>query len=287
MKRILKTLTLAALLTTGAALTQTSSMTTVFDAEVVQQMPKPILIDPSSHAIIRFYERVDFAFSRRSDKLKAVFGGDKTSLPATDLVLYVLDPKLETDLSVLVDGKWHFFSLKVAKGAGVRLYEVRRRNPEDVGATPTAKPSNQKPVGTTSQPDSKPSTTPVSSQPTAQPIAQPISKPNSERISAVLDQLKLEITPIGNSNGELRFSFSLENNGPKRLFVDPLKLKISRGASEVKAEAQSSDGRLILEPGKVMVGIIRLPQGVGPLKLEWPVRAFGMTSEVRLTAVIP
>ena len=126
-------------------------------------------------------------------------------------------------------------------------------------------------------------TTPVRSQPTAQPI----SKPNSERISAVLDQLKLEITPIGNSNGELRFSFSLENNGPKRLFVDPLKLKISRGASEVKAEAQSSDGRLILEPGKVMVGIIRLPQGVGPLKLEWPVRAFGMTSEVRLTAVIP
>ena len=287
MKRILKTLTLAALLTTGAALTQTSSMTTVFDAELVQRMPKPILIDPSSHAIIRFYERVDFAFSRRSDKLKAVFGGDKTSLPATDLVLYVLDPKLETDLSVLVDGKWHFFSLKVAKGAGVRLYEVRRCNPEDVGVTPTAKPSNQKPVGTTSQPDSKPSTTPVSSQPTAQPIAQPISKPNSERISALLDQLKLEITPIGNSNGELRFSFSLENNGPKRLFVDPLKLKISRGASEVKAEAQSSDGRLILEPGKVMVGIIRLPQGVGPLKLEWPVRAFGMTNEVQLTAVSP
>ena len=283
MKRILKTLTLAALLTTGAALTQTSSMTTVFDAEVVQQMPKPILIDPSSHAIIRFYERVDFAFSRRSDKLKAVFGGDKTSLPATDLVLYVLDPKLETDLSVLVDGKWHFFSLKVAKGAGVRLYEIRRRNPEDVGATPTAKPSNQKPVGTTSQPDPKPSTTPVSSQPTVQPI----SKPNSERTSAVLDQLKLEIVPIGNSNGELRFSFSLENNGPKRLFVDPLRLKISRGTSEVKAEAQSSDGRLILEPGKVMVGIIRLPEGAGPLKLEWPVRAFGMTSEVRLTAVIP
>ena len=103
----------------------------------------------------------------------------------------------------------------------------------------------------------------------------------------MLDKLKLEIVPIGSSNGEMRFSFSLENNGPKRLFVDPLRLNVSRGATEIKVEAQSSDGRLILEPGKVMVGIIRLPEGKGPLKLEWPVRAFGMTSEVLLTAVIP
>jgi hypothetical protein len=287
MKQILKTLTLAALLMGGAALTQNSSMTTVYEAEVVQRMPKPILIDPSSHAIIRFYERVDFAFSRRSDKLKAVFGGDKTSLPPTDLVLYVLDPKLETDLSVLVDGKWHFFTLKVAKGAGVRLYEIQRRNPEDgsatPAATPTPKPLSQKPVASISQPDAKPVTTPVSSQ----PAAQSISKPSTERTLAVLDKLKLEIVPIGSSNGELRFSFSLENNGPKRLFVDPLRLKILRGTIEIKAEAQSSDGRLILEPGKVMVGIIRLPEGQGPLKLEWRVRAFGMTSEVLLTAVIP
>jgi hypothetical protein len=281
MKRILKTLTLAALLMGGAALTQNSSMTTVYQAEVVQRMPKPILIDPSSHAIIRFYERVDFAFSRRSDKLKAVFGGDKTSLPPTDLVLYVLDPKLETDLSVLVDGKWHFFTLKVAKGAGMRLYEIQRRNPEDLSATPAPKASGQQPAAT-AQPDAK-AVTPVSSQ-AATP---PASKPSTERISAVIDQLKLEIMPIGSSNSEMRFSFSLENNGPKRLFVDPLRLKVSRGASEVKAEAQSSDGRLMLEPGKVMVGIIRLPEGQGPLKLEWPVRAFGMTSEVLLTAVIP
>jgi hypothetical protein len=281
MKRILKTLTLAALLMGGAALTQNSSMTTVYEAEVVQRMSKPILIDPSSHAIIRFYERVDFAFSRRSDKLKAVFGGDKTSLPPTDLVLYVLDPKLETDLSVLVDGKWHFFTLKVAKGAGVRLYEIQRRNTEDVSATPTPKASSQKPAAT-SQSYPKPAA-PISSQ----PAAPPASKPSSERTLAVLDQLKLEIMPIGSSNGEMRFSFSLENNGPKRLFVDPLRLKILRGASEIKADAQSSDGRLILEPGKVMVGIIRLPEGTGPLKLEWPVRAFGMTSEVLLTAVIP
>jgi hypothetical protein len=279
MKQILKTLTLAALLMGGAALTQNSSMTTVYQAEMVQRMPKPILIDPSSHAIIRFYERVDFAFSRRSDKLKAVFGGDKTSLPPTDLVLYVLDPKLETDLSVLVDGKWHFFTLKVAKGAGVRLYEIQRRNLDEVSATPKA--SGQKPAAT-SQPDPKPAA-PVSSQ----PAAPPASKPSTERTLAVLDKLKLEITSIGSSNGEMRFSFSLENNGPKRLFVDPLRLKVSRGAIEVKAEAQSSDGRLILEPGKVMVGIIRLPEGAGPLKLEWPVRAFGMTSEVSLTAVIP
>jgi hypothetical protein len=283
MKRILKTLTLAALLMGGAALTQNSSMTTIYEAEVVQRMPKPILIDPASHAIIRFYERVDFAFSRRSDKLKAVFGGDKTSLPPTDLVLYVLDPKLETDLSVLVDGKWHFFTLKVAKGTGVRLYEIQRRNPEDVSATPAPKASSQKPVVITPQPDRKPVTAPTSSQ----PAAPPASKPNTERTLAVLDQLKLEIMPIGSSNGEMRFSFSLENNGPKRLFVDPLRLQVSRGASEIKAEAQSSDGRLILEPGKVMVGIIRLPEGAGPLKLEWPVRAFGMTSEVLLTAVIP
>jgi hypothetical protein len=281
MKRILKTLTLAALLMGGAALTQNSSMTTVYQAEVVQRMPKPILIDPSSHAIIRFYGHVDFAFSRRSDKLKAVFGRDKTSLPPTDLVLYVLDPKLETDLSVLVDGKWHFFTLKVAKGAGVRLYEIQRRNPEDVGTTSTPKPSSQKPT-TTSQPDSKPAI-PVSSQPAVQPAA----KPSAERTLAVLEKLKLEIVPIGSSNGEMRFSFSLENNGPKRLFVDPLRLNVSRGATEIKVEAQSSDGRLILEPGKVMVGIIRLPEGAGPLKLEWPVRAFGMTSEVLLTAVIP
>ena len=281
MKRLLKTLILVALLTTGAALTQNSSMTTVYEAEVVQRMPKPILIDPSSHAIIRFYERVDFAFSRRSDKLKAVFGGDKTSLPPTDLVLYVLDLKLETDLSVLVDGKWHFFTLKVAKGAGVRLYEIQRRNPADVSATPTPKPSSQKPAAT-AQPDSKP-VAPINSQ----AAAPPISNPSIERTTAVLDQLKLEIVPIGNSNGDMRFSFSLENNGSKRLFVDPLRLKVSRGATEIKAEAQSSDGRLILEPGKVMVGIIRLPEGTGPLKLEWHVRAFGMTSEVLLTAVIP
>jgi hypothetical protein len=233
MKRSLKTLTLAALLMGGAALTQNSSMTTIYQAEVVQRMPKPILIDPSSHAIIRFYERVDFAFSRRSDKLKAVFGGDKTSLPPTDLVLYVLDPKLETDLSVLVDGKWHFFTLKVAKGAGVRLYEIQRRNPEDVSATPTPKASSQKPAVTTSQPDLKP-VIPVSSQLAVQPAA----KPSAERISAVLDKLKLEIVPIGSSNGEMRFSFSLENNGPKRLFVDPLRLNVSRGASESRGAEQ-------------------------------------------------
>ena len=283
MKRLLKTLILMALLTTGAALTQNSSMTTVYEAEVVQRMPKPILIDPSSHAIIRFYERVDFAFSRRSDKLKAVFGGDKTSLPPTDLVLYVLDPKLETDLSVLVDGKWHFFTLKVAKGAGVRLYEIQRRMPEDVAtAAPVAKPASQKSTVATPKSDPKPA-----APPSSQPATQPDAKPSTERTSAVLDKLKLEITPIGSSNGELRFSFSLENNGPKRLFVDPLRLNVSRGTAEIKVEAQSSNGRLILEPGKVMVGIIRLPEGAGQLKLEWPVRVFGMTSEVLLTAVIP
>ena len=92
---------------------------------------------------------------------------------------------------------------------------------------------------------------------------------------------------MGASNGELRLSFSLENNSGKRLFVDPQKLRVSRGSTEVQAEAQSSDGHLILEPGKVMAGIIRLPAGAGLLKLEWTIRPFGTTSEVTLEAVIP
>ena len=58
MKRFLKALTLTTLLTAGVALTQNSNVTITYDALAVQKAPKPVVIDPSSHTIIRFYDRL-------------------------------------------------------------------------------------------------------------------------------------------------------------------------------------------------------------------------------------
>ena len=100
-------------------------ITTTFNAEDLQTRQGKLVLDPSSHTILRFYDEVSFAFSRRSDILKAVPKGN-------DVVLYAMTEKAETDLSVLVDGKWHFFSVKIAKGSGLRFYEIKRRDPATI-----------------------------------------------------------------------------------------------------------------------------------------------------------
>ena len=100
-------------------------VTATFAAEDVQARQGKLDLDPTSHTILRFFDAVTFAFSRRSDILKAVPKGN-------DVVLYAMAEKAETDLSVLVDGNWHFFAVRIAKGAGLRFYEVKPRGAGDV-----------------------------------------------------------------------------------------------------------------------------------------------------------
>ena len=106
-----------AIATLGFAQNLGQSVTGTFAAEDVQTHQGKLSLDPGSTTILRFYDEVTFAFSRRSDILKAVPKGN-------DLVLYAMTEKAETDLSVLVDGKWHFFLVRIAKGAGLKFYEV-------------------------------------------------------------------------------------------------------------------------------------------------------------------
>ena len=119
-------LLLIALVLTASSFAQTlgNTVTATFFAEDVQTRQAKLELDPTSHTILRFVDPVTFAFSRRSDILKAINKGN-------DVLLYAMTEKATTDLSVLVDGKWHFFSMQIAKGAGLKFYEVK---PRPVGA---------------------------------------------------------------------------------------------------------------------------------------------------------
>lgn len=209
-------------------------ITATFNAEDVQTRQGKLVLDPTSHTILRFYDEVSFAFSRRSDILKAVPKGN-------DVVLYAMIDKAETDLSVLVDGKWHFFSVKIAKGSGLRFYEIKRRDPA------TSEVNNA-----------------VNQSPNANSSASLVS-PN---------WLKWSLTPIKTSGDEVRLSYTLENTGKDRVTLSEKNLRVLRDGKPLGFTLENN-GKQILDPGELFAGVIRIKASPGPLKLQWSVRMMG------------
>jgi hypothetical protein len=221
-------------------------ITATFNAEDVQTRQGKLMLDPTSHTILRFYDEVSFAFSRRSDILKAVPKGN-------DVVLYAMIEKAETDLSVLVDDKWHFFSVKIAKGAGLKFYEVKPR------ATNTTT-GNDEVHNAVNLPSSPTSTASSSSNSSASLVS-----PN---------WLKWNLTPTKTSGDEVRLSYTLENTGKDRVAVSEKNLRVLRDGKPLGFTLENN-GKQILDPGKLFAGVIRIKASPGILKLQWSVRIMG------------
>ena len=217
-------------------------ITTTFNAEDLQTRQGKLVLDPSSHTILRFYDEVSFAFSRRSDILKAVPKGN-------DVVLYAMTEKAETDLSVLVDGKWHFFSVKITKGSGLRFYEIKRRDPA------TSEVNNA--VNQSSSPTNTAS-----------------SNANSSASLVSPNWLKWSLTPIKTSGDEVRLSYTLENTGKDRVTLSEKNLRVLRDGKPLGFTLENN-GKQILDPGELFTGVIRAKASPGPLKLQWSVRIMG------------
>ena len=238
---LLVTLTL-----TASSLAQNlgGNVTGTFIAEDVQTHQGKIGIDPNSTTVLRFFDAITFAFSRRSDILKAVPKGN-------DLVLYAMTEKAETDLSVLCDGKWHFFSVRIAKGTGLRFYEVKPRS--EPSPTPSSSPA--------SQPSPAPSSNPASGNPTSSALPSP-------------QGLKFDVRLVQSSSQELRLTYTLENAGTQRIVADERQLRVLRDGKALEFNVENS-GKLILEPGGLFTGIICVKAPAGALSLQWTLRGFG------------
>jgi archaellum component FlaG (FlaF/FlaG flagellin family) len=217
-------------------------ITATFNAEDVQTRQGKLALDPTSHTILRFYDEVGFAFSRRSDILKAVPKGN-------DVVLYAMTEKVETDLSVLVEGKWHFFSVKIAKGSGLRFYEIKKRDPT------TAEVNNA-----VNQPSS--------------PGRTASSNANSSASLVSPNWLKWNLIPIKTSGDEIRLSYTLENTGKDRVAFSEKSLRVLRDGKPLSFTLENN-GKQILDPGEVFAGVIRIKASPGILKLQWSVRIMG------------
>ena len=217
-------------------------ITATFNAEDVQTRQGKLVLDPTSHTILRFYDEVSFAFSRWSDILKAVPKGN-------DVVLYAMTERAETDLSVLVDGKWHFFSVKIAKGTGLKFYEIKKRDPA------TAEVNNA-----VNQPSSPASTTSSGSNSSASLVS-----PN---------WLKWNLIPIKTSIDEVRLSYTLENTGKDRVALSEKNLRVLRDGKPLGFTLENN-GKQILDPGELFAGVIRVKALPGMLRLQWSVRIMG------------
>ena len=241
---------LIALALTASSLAQNlgGNVTGTFIAEDVQTHQGKITIDPASTTVLRFFDTITFAFSRRSDILKAVPKGN-------DLVLYAMTDKAETDLSVLCDGKWHFFSVRIAKGTGLRFYEVKPRGEP----TPTL----------ISSPASQPSS-PVSSSPTSSALPSP-------------QGLKFDVRLVQSSSREQRLTYTLENTGTQRIVADERQLRVIRDGIALEFNVENS-GKMILEPSGLFTGIIRVEAPAGALNLQWTLRGFGSRTTYTMRA---
>ena len=234
-------LLLVTLALTASSLAQNlgGNVTGTFISEDVQTHQGKIGIDPNSTTVLRFFDAITFAFSRRSDILKAVPKGN-------DLVLYAMTEKAETDLSVLCDGKWHFFSVRIAKGTGLRFYEVKPRG--------------------------EPAPTPVSS-PANLPSVAPLSSPASSALPSP-QGLKFDVRLVQPSSQEQRLTYTLENTGSQRIVADERQLRVLRNGKALEFNVEHS-GKLILEPSGLLTGIIRVKAPAGALSLQWTLRGFG------------
>jgi hypothetical protein len=217
-----------------------SNITTTFYAEDVQAKPGKLEIDPASHAILRFYDEVKFAFSRRSDILKAVPKG-------SDVVLYAMTEKAETDLSVLVDGKWHFFSVSIRKGVGLHYYEIKKR--ETVSTTVPASDNN---------------------------AVIPTPKPTPPSSASLLapDWIHWNLNPIFSSSNEIRVAYTLENTGNQSVVAPQKDLLILRDGQALEFRLENT-GEIKLDPGEVFNGIIRIKASPGTLKFQWNLHVAG------------
>jgi hypothetical protein len=235
-----------------------------FWADDVQRAQGTLEIDPASHTIVRFFDDVAFAFTRRSDLLKAVNRG-------SDVVLYVSSEKFEPiDLSVLVGNSWHFFTLKFAKGKGIHFYEVKlRESPQ-----PDAKPLNA-PAGTASAPPAAATTTTPSSATTT---------PLDARVSNPL--FAFNLLGLNASNGEWRVSYALENTSQQRLVADETRLEVWRGTDRLEATIERVGGRSILNPGDLQSGLLRIKAAPGELRVVWRLRALGSSDWITLEAML-
>jgi hypothetical protein len=242
---------LITLTTTALAQNLGGNVSTIFIAEDVQTRQGKLALDPGSHTILRFYDAVSFAFSRRSDILKAVNKGN-------DVVLYAMTEKAATDLSVLVDGKWHFFSVTIAKGAGLRFYEVK---PRASSALPTDEAVHNA-VNTASTATNAPASSASLISPT---------------------WLRWSLAPLRSVAGETLLSYTLENTGKERVVANDKGLRVLRAGAAV-AFTLENNGRQILEPGAVFAGVIRVKAPSGPLRLQWSVRVMGTQESMVLEA---
>ena len=249
-KPLLMLVTVIALIGSSFAQNLGDTVTATFNAEDVQSRQGKLEIDPSSHTILRFYDEVTFAFSRRSDILKAINKGN-------DVLLYAMAEKAETDLSVLVEGKWHFFAVKIAKGAGLRFYEVKK----------SERPEANKPGDNNA-------------------VIQPGSSATIANSSASLvspDWLKWNLVPIGKQPGEIRLSYTLENTGKDRVIVSEKGLRVLRDGKPLEFTLEGN-GKQILDPGEVFTGMIRVKAPAGALRLQWSLRIMGLQESLVLEA---
>ncbi len=228
-----------------------------FWAEDVQRAQGTLEIDPASHTIVRFFDEVSFAFTRRSDLLKAVARG-------TDVVLYVSSEKAEPiDLSVQVGNVWHFFKLKFAKGKGIHFYEVKQRE----AAQPDAKPSSTATPPTTTLPSSR--TTPPAMDAR---VTNPLFTFNLLNLNA--------------TSTELRLSYALENTSTQRLVADDSRLEVWRGKERLEASVERAGGRSILNPGDLQSGLLRVKAAPGELRVVWRLRTLGSSDWITLEAML-
>jgi hypothetical protein len=239
---------------TARAQTLGPPINAVFIAEDLQKRPGKLELDPNSHAVLRFFDEVSFAFSRRSDVLKAVPKGN-------DVVLYAMIEKAQTDLSVLVDGQWHFFTVKIAKGTGLKFYEVRSR----ASSPPTAPP-------------------PASSPPAPVRASEVAAMGRIALVSPSWLRCTLEVITI--NQGEFILSYALENTGLERIIVSAGGLHLTREGRTLEFKFEARHGS-ILDPGEVFAGIIRIKAPTGAVQLEWNLRLFDSLDLVRLEARVP
>lgn len=193
-----------------------------------------------------------FAFSRRSDILKAINKGN-------DVLLYAMTDKAATDLSVLVDGKWHFFSVQIAKGVGLKFYEVKPR--------PVSSPAE---VHNAVNPPSSPAKAASSS-----------ANPSASLVSP--SWLRWNLTRLGGSSDEIRLAYTLENTGKERVVVSERGLRVLRAGAMLDFTFDNN-GRQILEPGELFAGVIRIKAPPGALKLQWSLRIMGSQESLVLEA---
>jgi hypothetical protein len=266
---------IASSLPSSIAQTLGPNITATFIAEDVQVKQGKISIDPDSHTILRFFDEVTFAFSRRSDLLKAVPKGN-------DVLLYAMTDKTDTDLSVLVDGKWHFFAVKILKGAGLHFYEIKQRErPASPASSPNSSLANPSPANPS---PANPSTSSEVQSPNLEPTT---NEPGPAASLVSPNWLIWKVAKFSTTGDEVKLAYTLENHGEKKIGVFDQRLRVLRDGEPLEFRIERPGGQTLLNPGEAQSGFIRIKAELGPFKLQWSVREIGSENVYVVEAVIP